>query len=281
MNVSTLLFDQVDVFGSSPYLGNPLAVVHDAVGFSTEEMARFARWTNLSETTFLLPPTDPEADYRVRIFTPEGELPFAGHPTLGSAWTWLNRGGKPQQDSLIIQECGIGKVRIRKLDQGLAFAAPGLLREGPVDDSTLQTICSGLSIDREEIVDHHWVDNGPGWAAVLLKDSERVLSIDPDFSQLKEINFGIIGPGSPQPGADFEMRAFVESLSIPEDPVTGSLAAGIALWFSRTGYAPDQYMIHQGTALDRSGIISISNEHGSTWVGGEVHPGISGHLEIL
>ena len=280
MTDSTLPFDQVDVFGSSPYLGNPLAVVHDATGFSTEEMAQFARWTNLSETTFLMPPTDPEADYRVRIFTPEGELPFAGHPTLGSAWAWLNRGGEPRQDQQIIQECGIGNVRIRKRDQGLAFAAPGLLREGPVDDSTLQTICSGLSIDREEIVDHHWVDNGPGWAAVLLKDSERVLSIDPDFSQLKEINFGIIGPGSPHPDADFEVRAFVESLSIPEDPVTGSLAAGIAVWFQKRGKAPSQYTLHQGTAIRFSGLIEVFEEDDSIWIGGTVHECITGQKRI-
>lgn len=280
MNDSTLLFDQVDVFGSTRYLGNPLAVVHDAAGFSTEEMARFARWTNLSETTFLLPPTDSAADYRVRIFTPEGELPFAGHPTLGSAWAWLQRGGQPRHQGLIIQECGIGIVHIKKTEMGLAFNAPGLLREGPVEEPVLNTICSGLSIDRDEIIDHHWVDNGPGWAAILLRDAERVLSIEPDFSQLKEINFGIIGPGSPHPDADFEVRAFVESLSIPEDPVTGSLAAGIATWFQKRGETPSSYTLHQGTAIHFSGLIEVFEEDGDIWIGGAVHDCISGQKQI-
>jgi PhzF family phenazine biosynthesis protein len=280
MSETKLDFDQVDVFGSARYLGNPLAVVHEAVDFSTEEMARFARWTNLSETTFLLPPSDPDADYRVRIFTPEGELPFAGHPTLGSAWAWLHRGGVPKQEQLIVQECGVGNVRIKQREQGLAFAAPGLLREGPVDEETLETICRGLSIEREEILDHHWVDNGPGWAAVLLRDADRVLSIVPDFSQLKEINFGIIGPGSPHPEADFEVRAFVESFSIPEDPVTGSLAAGIAIWFQKQGHAPASYTLHQGTAIQFSGLIDVHAEDGTIWIGGTVHECISGQKSI-
>ncbi len=261
-------------------MGNPVAVVHGADEFSSEEMERFARWTNLSETTFLLTPTDSKADYRLRIFAPEGELPFAGHPTLGSAWAWLHRGGKPAGDDGIIQECGVGNVRIKKTPRGLAFAAPGLLRDGPVDEATLATICSGLSIERSEIEAHQWVDNGPGWAAIVLKSAERVLSITPNFSLLSEVNFGIVGPGSPNPVADYEVRAFVESLSIPEDPVTGSFAAGIALWFAREGLAPRRYTLHQGTALQRSGLIDVEEEDGTIWIGGSILEGVSGKLRI-
>ncbi|OUU24694.1 MAG: phenazine biosynthesis protein PhzF [Planctomycetia bacterium TMED53] len=279
-NDPTLEFDQVDVFATSLFTGNPVAVVHGAVDFSTEDMERFARWTNLSETTFLLPPTDSEADYKVRIFTPEGELPFAGHPTLGTAWAWLHRGGVPAQQDYVIQECGIGNVKVKKIANGLAFAAPDLLKDGPVDEETLTTICRGLSIDRSEIRGHQWVDNGPGWAAVLLESSDRVLSLKPQFNLLSEINFGIIGAGSPNPAADFEVRAFVESLSIPEDPVTGSLAAGIAIWFAREGLAPEKYTLHQGTALQRSGLIEVCQEDETLWIGGTILEGVSGTLRI-
>ena len=263
---SMFRFDQIDVFSMTPLLGNALAVVHSADSLSTSQMEHFARWTQLSETTFLLAPETPEADYKVRIFTPEGELPFAGHPTLGSAHAWLNAGGSPADPQRIIQECGVGLIPIRKDAEMLAFRAPDLLKTGPVDEETLQVICHGLGIERSEILLHQWVDNGPGWAAVTLDSAERVLSINPNFSLLTSVNFGIIGPHDSHQDADYEVRAFVNSLDIPEDPVTGSLAAGIAQWFSREGLAEKSYTIAQGQKLQRQGRIHISEENGEIWV---------------
>ena len=277
---SMFRFDQIDVFSMTPLLGNALAVVHSADSLSTSQMEHFARWTQLSETTFLLAPETPEADYKVRIFTPEGELPFAGHPTLGSAHAWLNAGGSPADPQRIIQECGVGLIPIRKDAEMLAFRAPDLLKTGPVDEETLQVICHGLGIERSEILLHQWVDNGPGWAAVTLDSAERVLSISPNFSLLTSVNFGIIGPHDSHQDADYEVRAFVNSLDIPEDPVTGSLAAGIAQWFSREGLAEKSYTIAQGQKLQRQGRIHISEENGEIWVGGVSTRCISGTLHL-
>ena len=277
---SMFRFDQIDVFSKTPLLGNALAVVHSADSLSTSQMEHFARWTQLSETTFLLAPETPEADYKVRIFTPEGELPFAGHPTLGSAHAWLNAGGSPADPQRIIQECGVGLIPIRKDAEMLAFRAPDLLKTGPVDEETLQVICHGLGIERSEILLHQWVDNGPGWAAVTLDSAERVLSINPNFSLLTSVNFGIIGPHDSHQDADYEVRAFVNSLDIPEDPVTGSLAAGIAQWFSREGLAEKSYTIAQGQKLQRQGRIHISEENGEIWVGGVSTRCISGTLHL-
>lgn len=277
---SMFRFDQIDVFSMTPLLGNALAVVHSADSLSTSQMEHFARWTQLSETTFLLAPETPEADYKVRIFTPEGELPFAGHPTLGSAHAWLNAGGSPADPQRIIQECGVGLIPIRKDAEMLAFRAPDLLKTGPVDEETLQVICHGLGIERSAILLHQWVDNGPGWAAVTLDSAERVLSINPNFSLLTSVNFGIIGPHDSHQDADYEVRAFVNSLDIPEDPVTGSLAAGIAQWFSREGLAEKSYTIAQGQKLQRQGRIHISEENGEIWVGGVSTRCISGTLHL-
>lgn len=277
---SMFRFDQIDVFSMTPLLGNALAVVHSADSLSTSQMEHFARWTQLSETTFLLAPETPEADYKVRIFTPEGELPFAGHPTLGSAHAWLNAGGSPADPQRIIQECGVGLIPIRKDAEMLAFRAPDLLKTGPVDEETLQVICHGLGIERSEILLHQWVDNGPGWAVVTLDSAERVLSINPNFSLLTSVNFGIIGPHDSHQDADYEVRAFVNSLDIPEDPVTGSLAAGIAQWFSREGLAEKSYTIAQGQKLQRQGRIHISEENGEIWVGGVSTRCISGTLHL-
>ncbi|NCF99494.1 MAG: PhzF family phenazine biosynthesis isomerase [Planctomycetia bacterium] len=273
-------FDQIDVFSKTPLLGNALAVVHSADSLSTSQMEHFARWTQLSETTFLLAPETPEADYKVRIFTPEGELPFAGHPTLGSAHAWLNAGGSPADPQRIIQECGVGLIPIRKDAEMLAFRAPDLLKTGPVDEETLQVICHGLGIERSEILLHQWVDNGPGWAAVTLGSAKRVLSINPNFSLLTSVNFGIIGPHDSHQDADYEVRAFVNSLDIPEDPVTGSLAAGSAQWFSREGFTENSYTIAQGQKLQRQGRSHISEENGEIWVGGVSTRCISGTLQL-
>lgn len=272
-------FRQVDVFTNEPYRGNPLAVVIDSDGLTTEEMARFANWTNLSETTFILPPTDPSADYRVRIFTPSQELPFAGHPTLGTCATWLATGGTPKQEGVIIQECGVGLVQVRETADGLAFAAPPLIRSGAVEDELIERITGMLGIAREAIVDAEWVDNGPGWVAVMLESADAVLALQP---RGVDIDLGVVGPypqGSP---ATFEIRAFFpKDASTVEDPVTGSLNASIAGWLLRTGRAAAPYIASQGTALGRAGRVHITQDaDGTIWVGGGVVECIEGLADL-
>lgn len=269
-------FHQLDVFTDTPYLGNPLAVVHDAQGLSDARMAAFARWTNLSETTFLLPPTDPQADYRVRIFTPGGELPFAGHPTLGSCHAWLSAGGAPRSHDTIVQQCGVGLVRIRRDGPRLAFAAPPLRRTGPVDDALLARIAAALGLTKSEILAHQWVDNGPGWCAVMLGSAERVLAVRPDWAALGDVKLGLIGPQPAGSDTDFEVRAFVPTLGVPEDPVTGSLNAGLAQWLMGAGLAASNYTVRQGTALGRAGKVFLDRIGNDIWVGGQVADCIAG-----
>lgn len=269
-------FHQLDVFTDTPYLGNPLAVVHDAQGLSDARMAAFARWTNLSETTFLLPPTDPQADYRVRIFTPGGELPFAGHPTLGSCHAWLTAGGAPRSHDTIVQQCGVGLVRIRRDGPRLAFAAPPLRRTGPVDDALLARIAAALGLTKSEILAHQWVDNGPGWCAVMLGSAERVLAVRPDWAALGDVKLGLIGSQPAGSDTDFEVRAFVPTLGVPEDPVTGSLNAGLAQWLMGAGLAASNYTVRQGTALGRAGKVFLDRIGNDIWVGGQVADCIAG-----
>jgi len=273
-------FHQLDVFSKEPLLGNPLAVVHDAVDLTETTMSAFARWTNLSETTFLLPPTQPEADYRVRIFTPGRELPFAGHPTLGSCYAWLAAGGIPKAEGFIVQECGIGLIRIRRDQQKLAFAAPPLLRSGPLDSSILKQIAAGLGIGVKEIVHHQWIDNGPGWCAVMLESAAKVLAVKPDFAVLGDLKLGLIAPQPPGGDTDYEVRAFVGSLGVPEDPVTGSLNAGLAIWLIGSGLAAPHYVVSQGTALQRKGRVFIDQVDEDIWVGGDVAVCIEGRVDI-
>ena len=273
-------FHQLDVFSAEAFLGNPLAVVHDADDLSWVQMAAFARWTNLSETAFLMRPSSTGADYRVRIFTPGGELPFAGHPTLGSAAAWLAAGGEPREAGMVVQECGIGLVRVRQDAARLAFAAPPLRRSGLIDEQTVMTIAAGLRVPRADIVMHQWVDNGPGWCAVMLKSAEQVLGLRPDMVMLRDLKLGVIGPypaGSP---VAFEVRAFVPGLGVPEDPVTGSLNAGLGVWLIRTGQAPAKFTVSQGTALKRRGRLYIERSRDDVWVGGDVRIRISGSMEI-
>ncbi|MBL8488715.1 MAG: PhzF family phenazine biosynthesis protein [Rhodocyclaceae bacterium] len=269
-------FHQLDVFTDTPFLGNPLAVVHDAAGIDDGGMAAFARWTNLSETTFLLPPADPAADYRVRIFTPGGELPFAGHPTLGSCHAWLAAGGRPRNEGFVVQECGVGHVRIRRDGTRLAFAAPPLRRTGPLDPGTLRRVAAALALSEEDVVAHQWVDNGPGWCALMLSSAERVLAARPDGTALGGFKAGIVGPLPPGSDADFEVRAFVPSLGVPEDPVTGSLNAGLAQWLMSAGLAADRYTVRQGTALKRNGRVFLDRVGEDIWVGGEIAGCIEG-----
>lgn len=262
-------FKQVDVFTSVPYLGNPLAVVLDGDGLPSDEMQRFTDWTNLSEATFLLPPTDPTADYRVRIFCPGSELPFAGHPTLGSCHAWLEAGGVPKSD-VVIQECGVGLIHIRLDGRRLAFKAPPLIRSGPLPESDVEVIARGLGVSRDEITAHAWCVNGPEWRAVMLRSADRVLSLRPNASILADLFVGVVGPYDASSELAFEVRAFFPGQhGLIEDPVTGSLNAGIAQWLMRSGLAPKRYIASQGTKLDRAGRVHVdSDERGEIWIGG-------------
>ncbi|PCC51063.1 PhzF family phenazine biosynthesis protein [Brevibacterium aurantiacum] len=261
-------FAQVDVFSADPYRGNPVAVILDAKGLSETDMARIANWTNLSETTFVLPPTNPDADYRLRIFTPARELPFAGHPTLGSAAAWLEAGGVPRNEGTIVQECGLGLVTLRRGDQTLSFAAPEPIRSGDLDEDFVEQIAAALHVERTEILGHQWVDNGPGWAAVRLASAQQVLDLEPDFSQIPDTKLGVLGPHPDDSAHEYEIRAFVPGTAIGEDTVTGSLNASVAQWLIKSGLAPEKYTATQGTALGRAGVISISHEDDEVWVGG-------------
>ena len=273
-------FAQVDVFTTTPYGGNPVAVVLDAEGLSTEEMERFARWTNLSETTFVLPASDERSDYRVRIFTPSVELAFAGHPTLGTCHAWLAAHGRDADDG-VVQECPAGLVRIRRGEAGLSFAAPPLVRDGPVDEALVARIATLLAIDRGEIVDAAWADNGgPGWVAVLLEDAAAVLDVRPPAGA--NLDLGIVGaypPGAPEA---FEVRAFFPKDGVlVEDPVTGSLNAAIAPWLLRAGRATAPYVVSQGTLLGRAGRVHVErDDDGTIWVGGATLTCVSGQVEL-
>ena len=282
--MSTRKFHQVDVFSTVPLRGNPLAVVHGATGLDDDTMAAFARWTNLSETTFLLPPTDTTADYRVRIFTPIGELPFAGHPTLGSCWAWLAAGGKPKEPGTVVQQCGVGLVRVRRdaaqLSR-LAFAAPPTLRSGPLDAALLQRLTQDLSLPPDAVRGHQWVDNGPGWCALLLDSAERVLSLKVDAAALGDLKLGVVGPQPAGHDTAFELRAFIgDHGAVREDPVTGSLNASVAQWLMRAGLAGPSYVAAQGTALQRAGRVHLQREGEDTWVGGDVVCCIAGEVTL-
>ncbi|WP_439106043.1 PhzF family phenazine biosynthesis protein [Congregibacter sp.] len=269
-------FSQVDVFSDERYRGNPVAVVHGADSLTSEDMACFARWTNLSETTFLLSPSTTDADYRLRIFTPGGELPFAGHPTLGSCHAWLEAGGASRDEVMVVQECEAGLVRIRRTTEGLSFAAPPVLRSGALEPGLLQELMAALNLPEEALLAHQWVDNGPGWCALLLDSAQRVLDVVPDVSALGETCLGLVGAYPTNSPADFEVRAFVPSLGVPEDPVTGSLNASIAQWLIGEGRAPDSYIASQGTVIGRSGRIQICREGETVWVGGATKTCIRG-----
>ncbi|MFI6512632.1 PhzF family phenazine biosynthesis protein [Streptosporangium sp. NPDC050855] len=272
-------FRQVDVFTTVPYRGNPVAVVLDAEGLSAEEMLGFARWTNLSETTFVLPPQTPGADYRVRIFTPGLELPFAGHPTLGTCHAWLSSGGVPARSGVVVQECGLGLVPVRPTADGPAFAAPRLLRSGPVEEEVVERVARSLGIARADILDAEWADNGPGWVAVLLSSAEEVLALRPG---IVDLDVGVVGPYPPGSPEAFEVRAFFpKDGATAEDPVTGSLNASLAQWLLRTGRAEAPYVASQGTVLGRAGRAHVSRDpDGTIWVAGGTVTCVTGHVEL-
>lgn len=288
-------FQQVDVFTAEALGGNPVAVVLDAEGLDTDTMQRFTDWTNLSEATFVLPPTDEAraagADYRVRIFCPGRELPFAGHPTLGTCHAWLQTGGQPQRPDMVVQECGVGLVRIRRSGDRLAFAAPPLRRSGPLDPADLDRLTTGLGLGADDVVDHSWCDNGPGWQALLLRSAEAVLAVRPDPALLAGLDVGLVGPhadsgagtdGRSSDDPAFEVRAFFPGNSgLTEDPVTGSLNAALAQWLIGSGRAPELYIAAQGTALGRRGRVHVDrDDEGTIWVGGTSTTCIDGTVTI-
>lgn len=289
-------FKQVDVFTAEPFLGNPVAVVLDADGLDTESMQRFANWTNLSETTFVLPPVSPEADYRVRIFTPTSELPFAGHPTIGTCHAWLEAGGEPMGEH-IVQECGVGLVALRRTDGRLGFAAPPLIRGGEVADAELDLACQVLQVGRDKVIAAQWADNGPGWLAVMVESAADVLALEPDFAAVESYDVGVVGryplgvvsrpvPEGEQPS--IELRAFFRGGGgqPAEDPVTGSLNASVAQWLLAEGHkgsaigltAP--YVAAQGTALGRAGRVYVEEADGEIWVGGDAVTAVTGQVTI-
>jgi PhzF family phenazine biosynthesis protein len=264
-------YAEVDVFTERPYFGNPLAVVLDGAGLDDAAMQRFARWTNLSETSFLLEPGDAAADYRVRIWTPGGELPFAGHPTLGSCHAWLAAGGVARHADTVVQQCGVGLVRVRRDAGRLAFEAPPLRREA-VDEVALAPVLDALGLRRGQLRAAAWLDNGPRWLGLLLEDAAAVLALEPDHAVLKAlgVKVGAIGAhdAAHQGGCAFEVRAFAAAIGIAEDPVTGSLNASLAQWLIGEGVAPRRYVAAQGTRLERAGRVHIERRDGAVWVGG-------------
>lgn len=321
-------YKQVDVFTSVPYRGNALAVVLDGEGLGDADMLRFANWTNLAETTFILPPTRPGADYRVRIFTTTTELPFAGHPTLGTAHAWLEAGGRSARPGVLVQECGAGLIEVRTgSDAGddtgrrLALKAPPLVRSGPLEEDVLEWALGGLGLRPEDVLDHQWVANGPQWAGLLLRDADAVLALEPDFTALEGLEVGVIGahatPGTRAAGyggegrqrpkgaraeleplpvrhrtgragafeaavstapADYEVRAFCPGEGLPEDPVTGSLNAGLAQWLIPAGLAPENYTVRQGTRLGRDGHVEVSSDAEGVWIAGQAVTCIDGTM---
>ncbi len=272
-------FQLVDVFHHGAFSGNPLAVVFDAEDLSTAQMQRMTQWFHLSETAFLLKPTSPQADYRVRIFTTGRELQFAGHPTLGSCQAWLSTGGQPHQGDMVIQECGAGLVPIKRTEQILAFAAPPLIRSGDVEEADLQAAADFLRIEHSAIIAAQWADNGPGWLAVLLDSAEAVLALNPSMATSRPLDLGVVGPYTPDEPAAFELRAFSgDHISgMIEDPVTGSLNASVAQWLLASGRATAPYIASQGTRLGCTGRVFIDQDtENQVWVGGKVAIRVSG-----
>ncbi len=295
-------FAQIDVFTAAPGYGNPVAVVLDGTDLGDAAMQRFARWTNLSETTFVLPPTDPQADYALRIFTPGGELPFAGHPTLGSCFAWLAAGGQPKSADRIVQQCAKGLIPIRRDGKRLAFAAPPSVRSDPAP-ALLADIAQALGVEPAQILRAQRLDNGPVWLTLQLDSADTVLALEPDHARLAALGqkVGVIGVypaptaielvsrssrearafGAPPPAPLIEVRAFAAPIGVPEDPVTGSLNASLAQWLIEAGELPPRYVAAQGTALGRAGRVHVERDaEGQVWIGGDCVGVIQGQVTL-
>lgn len=273
-------YSEVDVFSPTPYAGNPLAVVHDAEDLDAAQMQRFAKWTNLAETTFLMQPTYEEADYKVRIFSAAQEFPFAGHPTLGSAFAWLQAGGVPKTPGRIVQECGAGLVEVVYREQEFSFKAPEITCYEPLSEAKVEEVSSALGIDSSTILDTSWIVNGPEWIGVRLESAEQVLALSPDPQNLGELCLGVIGPHIDGHETQFEVRAFLGNDPVWEDPVTGSLNAGLAYWMHDTGQAATDYVAAQGTIIGYEGRVKISFDAADIWVGGQVSPCVQGQVVL-
>ncbi len=272
------LFEQVNVFSDKKLQGNPLGVVVGADNLTEQQMAQFAKWTNLSETTFLLEPLHPDADYRVRIFTPAGELPFAGHPTLGSCYVWQKTNSQKDK-ATIIQECEAGLITIKQLNGRLAFMAPPLARTGDVADDIMATILKGLGITADDVELCQWIDNGPGWLGILLKSVDKLLEIQPDYAPLKNYEIGLCAIYPEGNQVSLEVRGLCGSI-YAEDPVTGSLNAAFAQWLIPHGKLPANYTARQGRCVERDGWIYITSDEDGIWVSGDVVECISGMVEF-
>ena len=276
-------FIQVDVFASTPAMGNGLAVVVDGDGLDEDAMQHFAAWTNLAETTFLLAPDDPTADYRVRIFTPGREMPFAGHPTLGSCAAWLHAGGEPARKGVVVQECAIGLVEIDLAGPVPAFAAPPTTVE-PLADAELERLCAVLELERGEIVRAARLDNGPVWQVLELGSAERVLAIDSSRVRWPEhVGVAVLGPHPAGSECDHEIRSLSPSSGMSEDPITGSLNAAVAQWMRREDRLPSSLTIAQGTRIGREGRVRIRRDPsdvGRVLIGGESQILIEGTLDL-
>lgn len=282
--MTTFQFSQVDVFGSGPLTGNPLAVVHNAEELTEDQMRAFARWTGLSETTFLLPPTEEGkaggADYRVRIFTPSQEYPFAGHPTLGSAHAWLASQDLTDSPSTLVQECGVGLVPVSIDAEVYSFKAPGFSRFEPIEDQLVDQVTAGLGITRDQIVDSHWISNGPAWMGFLLDSVGTVLSIEPDLGVLDGLEVGLIGISGSAEKQDLQVEVRALGKDFGEDPVTGSLNAGLAVWLGERGVLPRNYTAHQGRKTGADGELRIFHDGQDYWVGGRCHSTIEGRVDL-
>lgn len=282
-DVVSLTIHMVDVFGSEPFSGNPVAVIAGPHNLTTVEMQQIVRWFNLSETTFLLPPTHNAADYQVRIFSLGSEMPFAGHPTLGTCQAWLDMGGVPKSDKVIIQQCEIGLVELKRNSHGyLSFSAPPLIRSGPPTQNELATACEFLNIKIDQVIDSSWIDNGPGWLGIELISSDAVLALKPQYTSAQKIDIGVVGPCRPASDAAFEIRAFFNDHlgNIREDPVTGSLNASVGQWLFSKGRVSSGYIARQGSCVGCAGKIYIDYDASdNVWIGGETRTHVSGNFK--
>jgi PhzF family phenazine biosynthesis protein len=276
----TRAYREIDVFTGEAYRGNALAVVLDAADLDAERMQQFARWTNLSETSFLLPASDPQADYRVRIFTPTSELPFAGHPSLGTCHAWLETGGVPRQSGRIVQQCALGRVALRREGSALAFCAPPMQKTA-VPPHVLETVRAALGLPGSALRAAQWLQNGPRWLGLLVDSAATVLALEPDHGRLRSLaNVGLIGPYGAGGPADFEVRAFADPENIPEDPVTGSLNAALGQWLIAEGLLPTRYLVSQGTRLQRAGRVTVTAQDGAVWVSGSSVTCVEGTVQL-